>query len=157
MTFTDHDFQHWLESKRGTHGKASSAGKTQQGAQKRKAGPLLETEAGIQNAICEYLRYRQIPFTITEAKRSFNESGQLVRRISPGWPDLTCCYQSKMLAIEVKSAVGKLRPAQAETLAALWEAGAIVVVARGIEDVIAALKDGKHEASKVEIQKARKL
>lgn len=159
MTFTDHDFEHWLLSKRGTHGPAGKqvrgTEKTQPRASKREKPASLETEAGIQKAICDYLHWRGIPFSVTDASRTFNANGRQVRRVATGWPDLVACYQARLVAIECKSAKGKLRPAQAETLAALWEAGAIVVVVRSVEDLIAALRDGKHEASKAEIQRAK--
>lgn len=99
------------------------------------------TEAQIQDAILGYLRTQRIPHSITEAKRSFNERGQLVRRIAPGWPDITgVACGGIALCVEVKSAKGRLRPEQARTLYALYQAGAIVVVARSVDCVMEALK-----------------
>jgi len=99
------------------------------------------SEAQIQNAIIAYLRAQRIPHTITEAKRSYNERGRLVRRIAPGWPDITgCVLGGVLLAIECKSAKGRLRPDQARTLHALYQAGALVVIARSVDCVIEALK-----------------
>lgn len=99
------------------------------------------TEAQIQDAITSYLRAQRIPHSITESKRSFNEYGQLVRRIAPGWPDITGCARGGiMLAIECKSAKGRLRPEQARTLHALYQAGALVVIARSVDDVISVLQ-----------------
>jgi len=101
------------------------------------------TEAQIQDAIIQYLRVQRIPHTITEAKRSYNERGQLVRRIAPGWPDITGCARGgKLLAVECKSAKGRLSPDQARTLYGLIQAGALVVVARSVDCVIEILRTG---------------
>lgn len=100
------------------------------------------TEAQIQDAIVGYLRAQRIPHSITEAKRSYNERGQLVRRIAPGWPDVTASLPpyGKLFALECKSAKGRLRPEQARTLHALINSGALVVIARSIEDVIEVMR-----------------
>lgn len=99
------------------------------------------TEAQIQDAIVGYLRAQKIPHTTTEAKRSYNERGQLVRRIAPGWPDITgCACGGILLAVECKSAKGRLRPEQARTLYALYQAGALVCVARSVDCVIETLR-----------------
>lgn len=127
-----------------------------QGERKRAAGKPAASEAEIQATILEWLRFKGIPHTITEAKRSFNEHGQLVRRIARGWPDVTGCYQGRMLALEVKSAIGKLRQDQAAVLHALWQAGALVVIARSLDDVISGFERGFHRPSEVEIAKALK-
>jgi hypothetical protein len=103
------------------------------------------TEAQIQDAIVGYLRAQRIPHTITEAKRSYNEKGQLVRRLAPGWPDITGClpYAGVFIGIECKSAKGKLRPEQARTLYGLYNAGALVCIARSVDDVMAVLIGGR--------------
>jgi VRR-NUC domain len=108
------------------------------------------TEAEIQDAILDYLKTQRIPHSITNAVRSYNGKGQIVRRIAPGWPDITGCLpvvfgplSGVFLAIECKSAKGKLRPDQAATLHALYQAGALVVVARSVDDVVAMLEAGK--------------
>lgn len=101
------------------------------------------TEAQIQAAIHDYLNAQRIPHSITEAKRSYNERGQLVRRIAPGWPDITGCARGgKLLAIECKSTKGRLRPDQARTLYNLIQAGALVVVARSVDCVVEILRTG---------------
>lgn len=101
------------------------------------------TEAQIQSAIVDYLKVQRIPHSVTEAKRSYNEKGQLVRRIAPGWPDITGCFHSVFLAIECKSASGRLRPEQARTLHDLYLQGALVVIARSVDDVVAVLASGR--------------
>lgn len=101
------------------------------------------TEAQIQDAILGYLRAQRIPHSVTEAKRSYNERGQLVRRIAPGWPDITGVARGGIaLCIECKSAKGRLRPEQAKTLYALINAGALVVVARSVDCVAEILRTG---------------
>jgi hypothetical protein len=109
------------------------------------------TEAEIQSAIVDYLNVQKIPHTVTEAKRSYNERGQLVRRIAPGWPDITGAVPiglgsqlcAAFLGIECKSASGRLRPDQARTLYGLYKAGALVVVARSVDDVVELLLSGR--------------
>lgn len=103
------------------------------------------TEAEIQSAIIGYLQTQRIPHSITNAQRSYNHKGQIVRRIQTGWPDITACWPSEglFLGIEVKTAKGKLKPEQAITLHALYMAGALVVVARSVDDVIQVLQSGK--------------
>ena len=95
------------------------------------------SEASVQGTILGYLRARRIPHTITEAKRSFNQKGQQVCRIKSGWPDITACHEGFFVAIEVKRPVGgRLRHLQALELDALWRNGALVVIARNVEEVI---------------------
>lgn len=135
---------------------AQAEPKAQKGAagQGRQSTKLQATEAQIQASILQWLAFKGIPHTQTEAKRSFNERGQLVRRVSPGWPDITACWRGTLVGIECKSARGKLRYEQARTLSRLWQVGAIVVVARCIEDVEQAMTDGEHAATKGEIRAA---
>lgn len=94
-------------------------------------------EASVQEAILGYLRAQRIPHTITEAKRSFNQRGQQVARVKRGWPDLTACYSGAFVAIECKRPVGgRLSLIQAIELDALVKAGALVVIARSLGDVV---------------------
>lgn len=113
-------------------------------------------EAEVQSAILDYLRVQKIPHTITEAKQSFNQRGQLVRRINPGWPDITACHSGAMVAIECKRAVGGvLSYDQADTLHRLFLHGALVVVARSVDDVADLLRTRTvSEATKREIAEA---
>ena len=103
------------------------------------------TEAQIQDAIVGFLKNQKIPHTVTDATESFNGNGQRVRRVGSGWPDITGClpYAGIFIAIECKSNKGKLRPVQARTLHALYQAGALVVVARSVDDVAEVLTTGK--------------
>jgi hypothetical protein len=99
------------------------------------------SEADIQVAIVAELRARGIPHSVTNAALSYNGKGQIVRRIDPGWPDITACWHGLLLAIECKSARGKLRPEQAQTLHRLHLDGALIVVARSVEDVLEVMND----------------
>lgn len=103
------------------------------------------TEAEIQRAIVGFLKERRIPHSVTDATEAFNRNGQRVRRVGRGWPDITGCIPQGgiFIAIECKSNKGRLRPDQARTLHDLWQAGALVVVARSVEDVQDALKSGR--------------
>jgi len=111
------------------------------------------SEASVQATILGYLRARRIPHTITEAKQSFNQNGQQVRRLAPGWPDITACFEGRFVGIEVKRPVGgRLRYLQAIELEALYKNGALVVIARSVEDVIALLETRQvSQATKDEI------
>lgn len=102
------------------------------------------TEAQIQRAITDYLRAQRIPHSVTDATESFNRNGQRVRRVTSGWPDITgCVWDGVMLCCEVKSAKGRLRPEQARMLHDLYMAGALVCIARSVDDLIETLQAGK--------------
>lgn len=116
------------------------------------ARQLAETmaEAEIENQILDFLRFSAIPHTRTKAELSRSNHS----KVRDGWPDITACYQGTLLAIEVKASKGKLRKAQVAVLSELWSAGALVVIARSVADVQAAIRDGKHYDSAAEISKA---
>lgn len=112
---------------------------TQQSIKRRLLASVGESQ--VQRAIVDYLTLKQIPHSITDASQSFNRNGQQVRRVKTGWPDLTACYAGHFLAIEVKRPIGgRLSPEQAATLHSLWQQGALIVVARSLDDVIALLE-----------------
>lgn len=103
------------------------------------------THKQIMSAVEEYLDVRRIPYSATDATESYNRHGQRVRRVEEGWPDVTGCLppDGVTLAVEVKTAKDKLRPAQAKVLHALYQSGALVVIARSLDAVILALASGK--------------
>lgn len=114
-------------------------------------------ESEVQGAIIEYLKARRIKHTITEAKRSFNEDGNLVRRVSAGWPDITACgCGGYLIGIECKRANGgELSYEQAIELDGLHQSGALIVIARSIDDVEELLRTKRtSQATIVEIVKA---
>ncbi len=97
------------------------------------------SEAQIQSAITDWLTLAGIPFTVTDAAHvTINGVTRGRAKIRRGWPDVTACLppDGTLLAIECKSAKGKLRPEQVETIAQLQDAGALTVVARSLEDVV---------------------
>jgi hypothetical protein len=100
------------------------------------------THTQLVTAVRGYLSAMRIPHTLSDAARCFNSKGQIVRRIDPNWPDITACAPSSgvLLAIEVKAGKDTLTPGQAHTLHLLYLAGALVVVARSVEDVEEVLK-----------------
>lgn len=103
----------------------------------RRAVEANINETAIVAVIVGYLRAQRIPHTITEAKRSFNERGQQVRRVNPGWPDITACHAGHLVGIECKRPVGgRLSYIQAVELDKLFRAGGLIVIARSLDDVI---------------------
>lgn len=101
------------------------------------------TEAQIQATICDFLTLAGIPFTVTDAAHvTINGVTRGRAKIRRGWPDVTACLppDGTLLAIEVKSAKGKLRLDQEAVLAQLEAAGAVVVVARSLEEVVNEIK-----------------
>ncbi|HXG68636.1 MAG TPA: VRR-NUC domain-containing protein [Blastocatellia bacterium] len=85
------------------------------------------SEVSIPAAICELLALRRIPFSVTDSSRVIGQDGNLRQRKASavGWPDITACLPGgRMLAIEVKSARGRLRAAQKVVLERLQQQGA---------------------------------
>lgn len=117
-----------------------------------RAGAL---ERHVQQAIVNYLTAQKIPFAVTDAAEAYNRRGQRIRRVTPGWPDITACDR-EFIAIECKRAGGgMLSNEQAQMLNRLHQHGALVVVARSVDDVIALLRDRRASAATVaEIIKA---
>ncbi|HXG65021.1 MAG TPA: VRR-NUC domain-containing protein [Blastocatellia bacterium] len=102
------------------------------------------SEATIQAAICELLTLKRIPFSVTDSSRVIGPDGRLRRRkvSAAGWPDITACLPGgRLLAIEVKSASGRLRISQRAVLERLQQQGALVVIARDVSDVASAIKE----------------
>jgi hypothetical protein len=104
----------------------------------------LGPEDRIQISILDYLEavaphvlFFAVP---NEGKRSY----MVARRhkllgMVAGVPDLVLTYEGRAYFLEVKSAVGRLRPAQKLFIEAAHKAGAKCAVVRSIEDVRAAL------------------
>src|SRR5262245_48378807 len=99
------------------------------------------THKEIQSAVTDYLDVQRIPYTETDATESYNRHGQRVRRVREGWPDVTACLRGGVLgAIEVKTAKDRLRPEQARTLHDLYLQGALICIARSVDDLVEVLK-----------------
>ena len=104
----------------------------------------LGPEDRIQIAILDYLEavaphvlFFAVP---NEGKRSYTAARRhkLLGMVA-GVPDLVLTYEGRAYFLEVKSAVGRLRPAQKLFIEAAHNAGARCAVVRSIEDVRAAL------------------
>ena len=110
---------------------------------KTKKRYLNKSEAEIQRDICEYLKDQKIPFSVT------NASGGGKRRRCPvgirrGWPDVTGCLPGgRFLAIEVKANKGRVSEDQEDCLCELKANGALVVVARNVNEVAQEIDEGK--------------
>lgn len=96
------------------------------------------TESQVQAEITAYLRKSGRPYTITDATVSLNAKGQRVMRVAEGWPDVTTITKDgRLFAIECKRPYGGvLRYEQAVCLDKLRAWGAVICIARGVEDVI---------------------
>lgn len=104
------------------------------------------TEKETQAAICEYLTLRGIVFSVTDAARFRTKAGHVhYSKVTEGWPDIVAVLPlggwadgavGAFWGIEVKSATGKLREAQTAMHDKLRKAGALVLVARSVQDVI---------------------
>jgi hypothetical protein len=102
-------------------------------------------EADTQHTVMQFLA-RALPDNAIanhspgEGKRS--KAAQVTLRRSgyqAGWPDIEILWRGKTLFIELKSAAGRLSPAQRETQRKLIYCGFDVCVCRSPEDVQAAL------------------
>ncbi len=91
-----------------------------------------EQEKELQSQIAQFLRLKGIPCIIPP----FGKKSQLPE----GWPDVSLAYMGVPLAIEAKSATGKLRPEQEEMHALLRAQGWIVHTVRSLEQVRSILK-----------------
>ncbi|HZS09518.1 MAG TPA: VRR-NUC domain-containing protein [Blastocatellia bacterium] len=103
-------------------------------------------EAGIQAAITEWLTVRHIPFSVTDSSRAFGPDGEPRKsKCRAGWPDVsgTLPPSGRAFYIETKSAKGRLRAEQKRVISRLRSAGALVIVARDLSDVITALTTGR--------------
>jgi hypothetical protein len=68
--------------------------------------------------------------------------GRVVRALPLGWPDITgvLAPSGRLLGIEVKTDKGRVSPAQAAIHETWQKFGAVLVVARDVEDVTHALR-----------------
>jgi len=99
------------------------------------------SEAQIQRDICKYLTIRQIPFSVTDASRSFTPSGNIRQKVRTGWPDISAVLKGgQAFFIECKRKGLKPTAIQERTHEALRKQGAIVIVASSANDVLEALK-----------------
>ena len=109
-------------------------------------GRYRASELQIQSTILEYLELRQIIHSVTDRSRHWDAKGRVrASRVShPGWPDISLVLPGGRAAfIEVKSSRGVVSDDQDACHAALRAAGALVIVARSLDDVVQQLP-GKH-------------
>lgn len=104
----------------------------------------LALEASIQGTICEWLDLMQLEHSVTDASRTFNHRGEARRsKVRAGWPDVTVVVPIEIQGvrvgiswlIETKRRTGRLRAAQEELIPKLRAAGAVVTIARSLDDV----------------------
>ena len=105
------------------------------------------SEAAVQRAVLAYLRTavcQPAHFHVTDLG-SMSESDRKRRGRAggaSGWPDITGCADGRFIALEVKSAKGRVRKAQTTVLDALRAAGGVVGVVRSVEDAARLLHAG---------------
>jgi hypothetical protein len=106
------------------------------------SGKVVQSEAAIQEDICNYLTLRGIVHSITDSSAVIVNGRKRQSKVSQrGWPDITCALpDGRFLGIEVKSTGGKLRPSQVETLGRLKASGCVVIVAYSVGDVAAVVE-----------------
>lgn len=88
------------------------------------------SESDLQDSIVELARING--WLVHHCRPGMNRRGQWATQIqgSPGWPDLLLVRGTRILAIELKSARGRVEPEQTEWLDALEEAGVVTFVWR---------------------------
>jgi hypothetical protein len=105
------------------------------------------TEREIHRAIFAHFRIRGAPQTILFHPRNEGRDQRGRARainagmgVLPGLPDLVGVREGRTYALELKSASGKLSPAQQQTLDRMQQAGAVVGVAYGLDEALAWLE-----------------
>lgn len=101
--------------------------------------PFDQTEKFIENAILDYLAARDVFAWKVKSVGTFDvKEGRFRRpskRYKKGVSDILGIYMGKPLAIEVKSAKGKLSPDQRVFLNEFRVRGGIAILARSTKDV----------------------
>lgn len=96
-------------------------------------------ERDIQRQILDYLTLRRIFHYRQNSGGLESKAGHFVRFGTPGAPDIICVIAGQYVGIEVKAPKGKLSPLQEAFGKELEAAGGRYIVARSLEDVIAAV------------------
>lgn len=106
---------------------------------------MKHTEAGIQIAIIDALRWRGIMAVhiANEGRRSVVAGRRLKQQgMRPGFPDLALYGPGgRHMLMEVKAPKGRVSEAQAECIAELQARGVHVAVVRSIDDALAAVAE----------------
>lgn len=94
-------------------------------------------ERDILAAIRVYLRQRHVTHwrVPTTGQVSSHTASGFQHNPARGMPDLLCILGGQFLGIEVKTATGRLRPAQVAFRDAVHHAGGLYLVARSVDDV----------------------
>jgi len=105
---------------------------------------LIATEKEIQKSILDYLRFRRHLCKRNNSGFVFinnpNGKKRAINVGEAGWPDIEGILKpsGRYFGIEVKTQVGKLSESQLNMKQSILDAGGIYVLARTIDDVIAA-------------------
>jgi hypothetical protein len=105
--------------------------------------PPPPSEAYVQSSIIDYLRARNIPYSITDAapKACPRCRSLVASKVMPGWPDLTACYAGRFVGLEVKAKRGRVsKDTQAPMHDYIRRAGGLILVPRSAAEVDDALK-----------------
>lgn len=116
----------------------------------------LKPEREVQKEIRAWLRSTGRPYTISDATKTLNVYGKQVQRIVSGWPDLTTITgtNARMFCIEVKKPYrGLLSREQALRLRQLHAHGVLICIARSLDDVLDAERNGVRASDLAEIAK----
>ena len=106
----------------------------------------MRREQEIQKAVFAHLRQRgaQNVFAFHPANGGYRRpiEAAIFRSIGvvPGTPDVICIKDGQVFGLELKAEGGKLSEAQRATIEAMRLAGAVVEVATGIDQALAALE-----------------
>lgn len=98
----------------------------------------FSTEREIQASICELLDFLALPYSVTDASRSYGVDGRVRgSKVRKGWPDITGCFANgQLFAIEVKKPGGRVSAEQKEMLKRLQESKAAVCVAYSVAEAV---------------------
>jgi hypothetical protein len=108
---------------------------------KKKAAPKQRPEKDILKGCLEQLKIRGILHWRQNSGMVFIGK-RMIRLGSPGLPDIFAVMKGTFFAIELKTATGKLRPAQ-EDFRKRWESedGCIYILARSESEMLANMAD----------------
>jgi hypothetical protein len=96
--------------------------------------PYQKSEKEIQRDIVQYLKTLDLAYTVTDASVNFRLHRRKMRK---SWPDITAILPGgRTWAIEVRTEKGLYKPGQKEMLAGLAGFGALVTVARCLQDAV---------------------
>lgn len=113
-----------------------------------KQKPLHEKEADLLKQVIQYLKFAGIWFKrvqVGPTPRSRNGITVFTPSTMTGMPDIIACIHGRLCAMELKSQRGKLSEAQEKTLNEMALAGAKVIVAHSLDEIIEFIRQAKQE------------